>query len=177
MRLTVPPQGDQMKYSLSVVLLLLMTIVAAQGQEIRSQVDLSGTSWILERVDKDSEATCIVFKKDGTVAIAAYLNEAWSPYAYKTDGFWKQDGSSFIFEFPDGNNLKIKGTFEGDRMLASLSCSGEACRIEADNRWVGAKQTTPPHFSSERRMISPKFLETLPDGRIMVIEVLKVSAP
>lgn len=166
-----------MKYSLLVVMLLLITIVSAQGQELQSQADLSGTAWILERVDKDSEATCIVFKKDGTVAIAAYLSEAWSPYAYKTDGFWKQDGNSFIFEFPDGNNLKIKGTFEGDRMLASLSCAGEACKIEADNEWVGAKQAMPPHFSSERRMISPKFLETLPDGGIMVNEVLKVSEP
>lgn len=168
-----------MKKYLWIICLLVLTGVSAQGQAPKAQEDLSGTAWILERTDKNAESTCIIFKRDGTVAIATFspVNRVWSPYAYKRDGSWKQDGDSFVLEFPDGNDLKIKGTFEGDKMAATLSCAGEGCALEEDNTWAGKKQSAPPPFSVETRMISPKFLVRLPDGRVMIKEVLKVSAP
>jgi hypothetical protein len=171
-------KGASMKY-LSVVLLLVLTAICAQGQAPQSPENLSGTTWILDRTDKSSEATCIVFKRDGTVAIATFspVNRVWSPYAYKREGSWKQEGASFALEFPDGNDLKITGTFKGDEMSATLSCSGEGCALEDDNKWSGRKQSAPPPFSNETRMISPKFLVRLPDGSIIVTETLKVSAP
>src|SRR5918911_876992 len=112
-----------MRYGLAVVGLLFLIIASAQGQALRQQEDLSGTAWILERTDKAAELTCVVFKRDGTVAIAAFssVNKVWSPFAYKLDGSWKQEGDPFNLEFPDGNDLKIKGTFEGDKMTATLS--------------------------------------------------------
>ena len=170
-----------MNYFLSVICaLVLMGASTAQGQTpAASQEDLRGTSWILERTDKESESTCIIFKRDGTVAIANFLpvSRVWSPYAYKQDGSWKQEGDSFALEFPDGNDLKIKGTFHGDKMDATLSCAGEWCAFEEGNTWVGKKQAAPPPFSEESRMISPKFFVRLPDGRVMIKEMLKVSAP
>jgi hypothetical protein len=168
-----------MKYCLLMMGLLVLTFASVQGQTPRSQEDLSGTTWILERTDKDSESTCVIFKKDGTVAIATFstVNRVWSPYVYKRDGSWKQEADSFALSFPDGNDLKITGTFQGDKMSATLSCRGEGCVIEAGNTWVGRKQNEPPPFSNETRMISPKFLVRLPDGRLMITETLKVSAP
>jgi hypothetical protein len=168
-----------MRYGLLIIGLLVLTTTSAQGQALRQQEDLSGTTWILERTDKVAELTCVVFKRDGTVAIAAFssVNKVWSPFAYKQDGSWKQEGDAFNLEFPDGNDLKIKGTFEGDKMTATLSCRGEGCAIEEGNTWVGRKQSEPPPFSTETRMVSPKFLVRLPDGTMMVKETLKVSAP
>ena len=159
--------------------LLFLTAVSIQGQELAAQEDLSGTTWILERTDKKSEPTCVIFKKDGTVAIATFsaVNRVWSPYVYKRDGSWKQEAGSFTLSFPDGNDLKITGTFQGDKMSATLSCQGEGCVIEEGNTWVGRKQSEPPPFSNETRMISPKFVVRLPDGRVIIKETLKVSAP
>src|ERR1044072_6410304 len=102
-----------MKYLLTIICVLVLTGAStAQGQTpAASREDLTGTSWILERTDKESESTCIIFKRDGTVAIATFLpvSRVWSPYAYKQDGSWKQEGDSFALEFADGNDLKIKG--------------------------------------------------------------------
>lgn len=168
-----------MNYFLSLVCALVLACASAQGRPLATQEDLTGTSWILERTDKASESTCVIFKRDGTVAIATYspVSRVWSPYAYKQDGSWRQEGGSFALEFPDGNDLKIKGTFQGDTMEATLSCAREWCGFEEGNTWVGKKQTAPPPFSAETRMISPKFLVRLPDGRVLIKETLKVSAP